>query len=191
MTHYLDKLKSKKIVIGGATGAVGREFLKILSEDQIPSQNLTLLASKKSAGKQITYLKKKLTIKEMTKDSFEGQDIAFFSAGSKISKYFKEACISANCILIDNSSAFRMEKDTPLVIPEINPLNAKKHKGVISNPNCSTIIMLMAIFPIYQKYKIKRIIVSTYQAASGAGQEAMEELKNSTRAFLERKGIYS
>ena len=184
-SHYdFSDLKSKKILVAGATGAVGNEFLRILSKNNIPAENIRLVASERSAGKKIEYLSHKILVEKLDKDSFKDSEIALFSAGSKISRQFWDACLAQNCLLIDNSSAFRMDKDTPLVIPEINPEAIAKHKGVIANPNCSTIIMLMAVYPIHQHFPVKRIVVSTYQSASGAGFRAMEELKSSTRAFL-------
>ena len=183
--HYdFSDLRSKKILVVGVTGAVGREFLRILSENNIPVENLRLAASERSAGKKIEYLSHKILVEKLDENSFRNSEIALFSAGSKISRRFRDACLVQDCLLVDNSSAFRMDKDTPLVIPEVNPEAVVNHKGVIANPNCSTIIMLMAVYPIHKYFPIKRIIVSTYQSASGAGFRAMEELKSSTRAFL-------
>ena len=184
--HYdFSVLRSKKIVIVGATGLVGTEFLRILSQSNIPAKNLRLFASERSAGKKIDYLGSAVIIEKLDEGSFGDAEIALFSAGSLVSRKFKEVCLASNCLLIDNSSAFRLDKDTPLVIPEINPEAVKNHKGIIANPNCSTIIMLMAVYPIHKQFPVEKIIVSTYQAASGAGFSGMEELRRSTKAFLE------
>lgn len=177
----------KSIAIVGATGAVGIEFLSILEKINFPIKELRLLASSRSAGKELTFKKQKIKVQELKPDSFKGIDIALFSAGSSISKKYEQDVVDSHCVLIDNSSAFRMRKNTPLVIPEINPDDALKHKGVIANPNCSTIIMLMGTYPLHAQFPIKKAVVSTYQAASGAGWEAMEELKGSTQAILESK----
>ena len=183
--HYdFSDIRSKKILIAGVTGAVGSEFLRILSESNIPAENLRLAASERSAGKKIEYLSQEIPVEKLDENSFRDPDIALFSAGSKISQRFRDACLAQDCLLVDNSSAFRMDKDTPLVIPEVNPEAVARHKGVIANPNCSTIIMLMAVYPIHRRFPVKKIVVSTYQSASGAGFRAMEELKSSTRAFL-------
>ena len=184
MSYNFNSLKNKQIAIVGVSGAVGREFLKILEKASIPAKNIIPLASERSAGQNIPYLNTHLTVQKLTHNSFYGIDIALFSAGSPVSKEFRKACEESKCIIVDNSSAFRMEEGVPLIVPEINPQDIKKHNGVIANPNCSTIIMLMAVFPIHQKYKVKRIVVSTYQAASGAGWAAMEELKQATQSYL-------
>ncbi len=179
-----------KVAIVGATGAVGVEFLHVLERRNFPVSELVLLASKRSAGTSLTFKGKSIVVQELTQDSFAGCDIALFSAGGSISKQYRDACVNAGCLMVDNSSAFRMEDGVPLVIPEINPEEAKKAlvknggKGVIANPNCSTIIALMALAPLHRAAGIKRLVASTYQAASGAGHAAMEELKDSTRAFL-------
>ena len=180
-------MSAKTYAIAGATGAVGREFIDVLEKLDLPVKELKLLASRRSAGSKIKFKGEELVVEELTDDSFKGIDIALFSAGSGISKKYEKSVVDSSAVLIDNSSAFRMRTGTPLVIPEINPEDAKKHQGVIANPNCSTIIMLMAVYPLHQKYPVKRIIASTYQAASGAGQAAMEELKKSTAAALENK----
>jgi len=177
----------KNIAIAGATGAVGQEFLKIFEQDNFPIKSLKLLASARSAGTTMKFNGEDIIIEELTEKSFEGVDIALFSAGSSITKKFSQATVDAGAVLIDNSSAYRMTDNVPLIIPEINPQEAKNHQGIIANPNCSTIIMLMAVFPIHQKFPVKKIIVSTYQAASGAGWEAMEELKHASQAILDNK----
>ncbi|HNE19382.1 MAG TPA: aspartate-semialdehyde dehydrogenase [Turneriella sp.] len=180
-------MAGKHVVIAGASGAVGIEFMSVLERLNFPVASLRLLATKRSAGKNLRFKGEEITIEEMTKDSFKGADVALFSAGSSVSKEFEKAVTDANCVMVDNSSAFRMREGTPLVVPEINPEDAKKHSGVIANPNCSTIILLMGVYPLHRKYPVRRLVVSTYQAASGAGWAAMEELKDSTRAVLDGK----
>ncbi len=173
------------VAVAGATGAVGVEFLSVLERLEFPVKNLKLLASARSAGKKMKFKGTELLVEEMKPDSFKGIDIALFSAGSALSKEYETHVHQAGAVMIDNSSAFRMREGTPLVIPEINPQDALLHKGTIANPNCSTIIMLMAVFPLHQKYPVKRIVVSTYQAASGGGYAAMQELTESTKAYLQ------
>ncbi len=182
-----------KVAIIGATGAVGVEFMQVLERRKFPITELTLWASKRSAGTTLPFKGKDITVRELTKDSFAGMDLALFSAGSKISKDYREACVAAKCLMVDNSSAFRMEEGVPLVVPEINPGEAAKAlhknggKGVIANPNCTTIIALMALAPLHRTVPIKRLVAATYQAASGAGHAAMVELQEGTRAYLEGK----
>ncbi len=182
-----------KVAIVGATGAVGVEFMNVLERRNFPVSDLVLLASKRSAGTTLTFKGKPYVVQELTKDSFIGCQLALFSASGAISKEYREACVKAGCLMVDNSSAFRMEDGVPLVVPEINPQEAKKAlqvnggKGVIANPNCTTIIALMALAPLHREAKIKRLVAATYQAASGAGHAAMEELKDSTRAWLDGK----
>src|SRR5574344_3090108 len=169
-------MKKYNVAILGATGAVGGEFLKLIEERNFPFAELRLLASARSAGKQIEFMGKTYTVQEATKDSFEGIDIALFAGGS-ISKEFAPYAVKAGAVVIDNSSTFRMDPDVPLIVPEINPQAILKHHGIIANPNCSTIIMVMALKPLYDLSRIKRIIVSTYQAASGAGKDGLDELE--------------
>ena len=169
-------MKRYNVAILGATGVVGQEFLKLIEERNFPFAELKLLASKRSAGKKINFMGKEYTVEEATDNSFNGVDIALF-AGGAASKVFAPAAVKAGAIVIDNSSAFRMDKDVPLVVPEVNPEAIAKHKGIIANPNCSTIIMVMALKPLDTVAKIRRIVVSTYQAVSGAGKEAMAELE--------------
>lgn len=176
------------IAIMGATGAVGQEFLKLIEERNFPFNNLKLLASSRSAGKKINFMGKEYTVEETTHDSFENVDIALFAGGSA-SKTFAPSAVKAGAVVIDNSSAFRMDSDVPLVVPEVNPEAIKRHKGIIANPNCSTIIMVMALKPIYDLAKIKRIVVSTYQAVSGGGKEAMEELENQVNAIVNKEEV--
>lgn len=156
-----------------------------MEELQFPVKELKLLASKRSAGTILEFHNTPLKVEEMTPQSFRGVELALFSAGSSVSKEYEKHVTGAGAIMIDNSSAFRLRENTPLVIPEINPEDVKHHQGVIANPNCSTIIMLMGVYPLHRKYPVRHIVVSTYQAASGAGWAAMEELKESTRAALE------
>lgn len=172
------------IAILGATGAVGQEFLRLIEERNFPFKNLKLLASKRSAGKKIAFMGKEYTVEEANEAAFHDVDIALFAGGS-ISKVFAPVAVAAGAIVIDNSSAFRLDPKVPLVVPEVNPQDIKKHQGIIANPNCSTIIMLMALKPLYDYAKIKRVVVSTYQAVSGAGREAMEELTYQTKAELQ------
>lgn len=177
-------MKKYNVAILGATGAVGTEFLKLIEERNFPYAELRLLASKRSAGKRIDFMGKTYTIEEATKDSFEGIDIALFAGGS-ISKEFAPYAVKAGAVVIDNSSAYRMDPEVPLVVPEVNPQAILKHKGIIANPNCSTIIMVMALKPLYDMAKIKRIVVSTYQAVSGAGKEGIDELTDQVKASAE------
>jgi len=176
-----------KVAIAGATGAVGVEFLRCLEERHFPMASLRLLASARSRGKKMTFAGREIEVEEMTKDSFAGIDIAFFSAGGSLSKEFGPIAVKAGAVVVDNSSAFRMDPSVPLVIPEINPEAIEAHKGIIANPNCSTIIGIVPLWPIHRKNRIKRLIAATYQAASGAGAAAMEELAESTRAYLENR----
>lgn len=178
------KKKTYHVAIMGATGAVGEEMLKILEERDFPVGRLVLLASARSVGKKYRFKGQDLFVQELKEDSFKDIDIVLASAGGSISKQFAPAAVSAGAVVIDNTSAFRMDPNVPLVIPEINPKDIKKHQGIIANPNCSTIIMLVPVWPIYRANKVKRIIVSTYQAASGAGAKAMKELEDQSRDIL-------
>lgn len=179
-------MKKYNVAILGVTGAVGTEFLKLIEERNFPYAELRLLASKRSAGKQIEFMGKTYTVQEATKDSFAGIDIALFAGGS-VSKEFAPYAVEAGAVVIDNSSAFRMDPEVPLVVPEVNPQAILKHKGIIANPNCSTIIMVMALKPLYDMAKIKRIVVSTYQAVSGAGKEGIDELTDQVKDFADGK----
>ena len=178
---------SKVVAIVGATGAVGVEFLKCLDERKFPLKELRLLASARSAGREMQFKNQTLKVTELTERSFDGVDIALFSAGSGISKKFAPAAVKAGAVVVDNSSAFRMDAGVPLVVPEINPEAIKTHKGVIANPNCSAIISITPLWPIHKVNPIRRLNIATYQAASGAGAAAMEELEASTRAYLDGK----
>ena len=179
--------KSYSVAVAGATGAVGVEMIKMLEQRNFPLKSLKLLASSRSAGKKMTFRGEELTVEEMTEASFKGVDIALFSAGASISRQFRQAVTDAGCVMIDNSSAFRMEDDVPLVVPEVNPEDVKWHKGVIANPNCSTIIMLVPVAPLHRAFGLKRLVASTYQAASGAGAKGMDELLRQTRDVLDGK----
>ncbi len=181
-------MKKYNVAILGATGAVGQEFLNLIEERNFPFAELKLLASKRSAGKKIQFMGKEYTVEEATDASFEGIDIALF-AGGAASKTFAPAAVKAGAVVIDNSSAFRMDPEVPLVVPEVNPEAIASHKGIIANPNCSTIIMVMALKPLYDVSKIKRIVVSTYQAVSGGGKEAMAELEEQVKAINEGREV--
>ena len=181
-------MKKYNVAILGATGAVGQEFLKLIEERNFPFAELRLLASSRSAGTEIPFMGKKYIVEEATSESFKDIDIALFAGGS-ISTEFAPYAVKAGAVVIDNSSAFRMDPEVPLVVPEVNPQAILKHKGIIANPNCSTIIMVMALKPIYDLAKIKRIIVSTYQAVSGAGKEGIDELTNQVKAYSEGKAM--
>lgn len=172
------------VAILGATGAVGTELLALLEERNFPLGNLKLLASERSAGKSISFAGKDLVIEAVTESSFDDVDIVLASAGGSISKKWLPIATKAGAISIDNSSAFRMHPDVPLVVPEVNPEAAAQHKGIIANPNCTTILMTVAIYPLHQVQPIQRIVVSTYQSASGAGARAMEEVKVQSQAML-------
>ena len=180
--------KNYKLAIVGATGLVGRTFLKVLEEKNLPGFEYTLFCSKKSAGKVIKFLGKDYITQELTENSFdEGFDFALFSAGGETSKKFAPIAKSKGCIVIDNSSAFRMDKDVPLIVPEVNPECIKEHNGIIANPNCSTIQAVVPLKPLDDKYKIKRIVYSTYQAVSGAGKKGLDDLlKKNTGNNLEK-----
>ncbi len=177
-------MKNYKLAIVGATGVVGRCILKVLEEKNLPISKYVLFASSKSAGKQISFMKENYTIQELTEDSFcEGFDFAIFSAGASVAKKFAPIAVKNGCVVIDNSSAFRMNCDVPLIVPEVNSEDIKANKGIIANPNCSTIQAVVALKPLDDKYNIKRIVYSTYQAVSGAGSKGILDLENSINAF--------
>ncbi len=175
------------LAIAGVTGAVGQELLQILEQRDFPFDSLKMLASSRSAGKQITFKGTTYTVEELTKDSFAGVDIALFSAGGGRSKEFAAAAVAAGAVVVDNTSAFRMDPDVPLVVPEINAGAIADHKGIIANPNCSTIIGIVPVWPLHQKNPVTRMTVSTYQAASGAGLIAMQELETQSQEILDGK----
>jgi aspartate-semialdehyde dehydrogenase len=171
-------MKSKPhVAVVGATGAVGIEMIETLEKRHFPVGQLTLLASARSVGKTLPFGGRQIAVKELTKGSFAGIDLALFSAGTAISKEFAPIAAQAGCVVVDNSSAFRMDDAVPLVIPEINPGDLKSHRGIIANPNCTTAITLMALYPLHQAFGVTRIFASTYQAVSGTGAKAIEELK--------------
>jgi aspartate-semialdehyde dehydrogenase len=169
--------KNPSVAIVGATGAVGVEMIKTLEKRNFPVGKLTLLASARSTGKKQTFRGTEVAVKELTRDSFAGVDIALFSAGGSISREFAPIAAAAGCVVIDNSSAFRMDDAVPLVIPEINAADVKRHKGIIANPNCTTAVTLMALYPLHQAFNVRRIFAASYQAVSGTGAKAIEELK--------------
>ena len=177
-------MSSPNVAVVGATGAVGVEFLQCLEERNFPMSELRLLASARSKGKTMKFKGTTIVIEELTPASFKGVDIALFSAGGAISRELCPVAAKAGAVAVDNSSAFRMDPNVPLVIPEINPDAIATHKGIIANPNCSTIIAITPLWPIHKKNRIRRLIAATYQAASGAGAAAMEELRASTEAYI-------
>ena len=185
-------MKKIKLAVVGATGLVGRTVLKILEEYNLPITEYVFFASSRSAGSTIEFLNKKYIIKELKDDSFdEGFNYAIFSAGGDTSKHFSPIAASKGCIVIDNSSAFRMEENVPLIVPEVNPEEIVKHKGIIANPNCSTIQAVVPLKILDDLYTIKRIIYSTYQAVSGAGQKGVEDLENGLKGKTPQKFPYS
>jgi len=175
------------VAILGSSGAVGKELLALLEERSFPIEKLILLASHRSAGETQSFRGTELKVQETTQDSFENVDLILASAGSSISRKWKDAIKSSGALMIDNSSAFRMEEDVPLIVPEVNPADASKHKGLISNPNCTTILLALVLSPLTRHIPIKRIVVSTYQSASGAGAMAMEELEKLSQEVLDGK----
>ncbi|WP_371369098.1 Aspartate-semialdehyde dehydrogenase [Sporomusa rhizae] len=181
-------MKKYNVAILGATGAVGQEFLKLIEERNFPFNELKLLASERSAGKTIEFMGRSYIVEEATPDSFKDVQIALFAGGS-ISKTLAPEAAKRGAVVIDNSSAFRMDPDVPLIVPEVNPEAIKNHKGIIANPNCSTIIMVMALKPIYDAAKIKRIVVSTYQAVSGGGKEAIDELTDQVESLVAGRSV--
>ena len=179
--------KNVSVAILGATGAVGQELLELLAERDFPLKELKLLASPRSAGKKIVFQDRAITVEAVEADSFAGVDIVLASAGGSTSKAWAQAAVDAGAVVIDNSSAFRMDDNVPLIVPEINPEAAATHQGIIANPNCTTILMGVAIYPLHQMQPIKRIVVSTYQSASGAGARAMAEAQAQARDILDGK----
>lgn len=177
------------VAVVGATGAVGQEFLRVLEQRNFPYEKITFLASHRSAGKPLTFKGQTHKVVELTEDSFKGVDLALFSAGGSVSKKYAPLAAQAGAVVVDNTSAFRMDPNTPLVVPEVNPQDIKWHKGIIANPNCSTIIMVVPVWPLYKLCPIERIVVSTYQAASGAGYQAMLELEQQSRDVLAGKPV--
>ncbi len=179
----------KNIAIVGATGAVGQEMIKVIERRKVPCKGLKLLASAKSAGKSLDFRGNSLEVEELTEKSFAGIDVALFSAGSDISRKFAPLAVAAGAVVVDNSSAFRQEESVPLIVPEINAEEIAKHQGIIANPNCTTAITLMALYPLHQTFGVKRVIASSYQAVSGSGNEGIDELKQQVQAVSEGKEI--
>jgi aspartate-semialdehyde dehydrogenase len=181
--------KTPHVAVVGATGAVGIEMLKVLERRRFPVGQLTLLASARSVGKKLTFAGKETTVTELTKDSFKGIDIALFSAGGSISREFAPIAAAAGCVVVDNSSAFRQDDRVPLVVPEINAADVRNHHGILANPNCTTAITLMALYPLHRAFGVKRIIASSYQAVSGTGAKAIEELERQVQQIASGQPI--
>ena len=176
-----------KVGIVGATGAVGREMIKILEERNFPVKDLKLLASARSVGVKLEFKGEEIAVEELKENSFDGLDLALFSAGASVSKQFAPIAAKKGCVVVDNSSAWRMDPEVPLVVPEVNPGDLYDHKNIIANPNCSTIQMVVVLKPLHDAAKIKRVVVSTYQAVSGTGQKGIEELQTQVRALFNMK----
>ncbi len=185
----MEKKSSYDVAVVGATGAVGQQIIRLLEDRNFPINNLKLLSSSRSEGKIITFKGKKIVVEEATPKSFSNIDFAFFSAGGNVSKLLVNSAVYAGALVIDNTNAFRMDDDVPLIVPEVNMVEFKKHKGIIANPNCSTIQMVSALKPLYDVYGIDRIIVSTYQAVSGAGNLAINEMLKQTQQVLNDEEI--
>jgi aspartate-semialdehyde dehydrogenase len=181
--------KQYRVGIMGATGAVGATMMQILEERHFPLAELRLLASSRSAGKRLKFRGEELAVQELKETSFQGLDIVLASAGASVSRQFASCAVNAGAVVVDNTSAFRMEPDVPLVVPEVNPEDIFKHKGIIANPNCSTIIMLVPLKPLHDAARIKRIVVSTYQAVSGTGAQAIAELDSQARQYVHGQPI--
>jgi aspartate-semialdehyde dehydrogenase len=184
--QQMSNQKQFNVAVVGATGAVGEQIIKLLAERNFPINELKLLSSARSAGRRIQFQGKEITVEEASPDSFKGVDIALFSAGGNISKALAPHAVAAGAVCIDNTNAYRMDPETPLIVPEVNIEKINEHKGIIANPNCSTIQMVAALKPLYDRYGISRIIVSTYQAVSGAGALAIDEMKRQTKDILEK-----
>ena len=178
-------MKGYKVAIVGATGMVGQEFIKVLEQRNFPMDSIHLLASDRSAGKKLFVSHREIVVEETVPESFKKIDIALFSAGAETSRYFSPIAAQSGAVVIDNSSAFRMDPKVPLVVPEVNPEDIKWHKGIIANPNCSTIQLVVALYPLHRVNPIKRIIAATYQAVSGTGSAAVEELTEQAKQVLE------
>ena len=181
--------KNPRVAVVGATGAVGREMLEVLAQRDFPASEVVPFASARSAGTKVEFKGGELTVRELKEDSFEGFDLALFSAGGSTSEKFAPLAAKAGCVVVDNSSAWRMDPACPLVVPEVNPNDLSWHKGIIANPNCSTIQMVVALKPLHDAAKIKRIVVSTYQAVSGTGQKAITELETQVAKLMNGKEI--
>lgn len=178
-------MKGYRVAIVGATGLVGQEFVKILEQRNFPMDSIQLLASDRSAGRKLFVNHREIEVTETVSESFKEIDIAFFSAGTEISRHFSPIAVQSGAVVVDNSAAFRMVSTVPLVVPEVNPEDIKRHKGIIANPNCSTIQMVMALYPLHKANPIKRIIVDTYQAVSGTGSAAVDELTTQAKQVLD------
>ncbi len=183
--------KEFNVIVAGATGVVGKQMIECLEEREFPVKNIKFLSSSRSAGKKLQFMGEDVVVEEMTRDSFNGYDIAVFSAGGAASKQFAPAAADSGCVVVDNSSAWRMDPDIPLVVPEVNPhaVAGYKNKGIIANPNCSTIQMVVALNPVYRKFGIKRLVISTYQAVSGSGKKALDELLEQSKDILNFKEV--
>ena len=175
---------SYRVGIVGATGAVGQELIALLQAHAFPLAELRLLASARSAGRSIDFGGKKLTVQEATPDAFTGLNLAFFAAGGSVSKALAPEAVKRGCLVIDKSSAYRMERDVPLVVPEINPHTLRNHRGIIASPNCSTAVALMALYPLHRAFGLKRVVFSTYQSVSGTGADAVTELEAQVQAYV-------
>jgi len=178
-------MKGYNVAIVGATGLVGQEFIKVLEQRNFPMTSIQLLASERSIGKRLFVAHQEIEVKETVSESFKGIDIALFSAGTEISRYFSPIAAQSGAVVIDNSSAFRMTDTVPLVVPEVNPEDIKRHRGIIANPNCSTIQLVVALYPLHKVNPIKRIITATYQAVSGTGSAAVDELTAQAKQVLD------
>lgn len=181
--------KNPIVAVVGATGAVGREMLKTLEQRNFPAEKVIALASSRSAGSKIEFKDQELSVQELKEDSFKGIDIAVFSAGGETSEKFAPVAVKSGCVVVDNSNAWRMDENVPLIVPEVNPQDLEKHKGIIANPNCSTIQMVVVLKPLHDAGQIKRVIVSTYQAVSGSGQKAVKELEEQVKDLFSMKEI--
>ncbi|WP_071518192.1 aspartate-semialdehyde dehydrogenase [Geitlerinema sp. PCC 9228] len=179
--------ESYNVAILGATGAVGTELLAILENCEMPVANLKLLASERSAGRSLMFCGEKLYVEAVAEHSFQNVDLVLASAGSSQAKYWAPKAVEAGAVVVDNSSAFRMDPQVPLVVPEVNPQAADKHQGIVANPNCTTILMAVAVYPLHQVQAVQRLVAATYQSASGAGAKAMEELKRQAQAILDQE----
>ena len=184
-------MKQYRVAIVGATGLVGQEFIRILEQRDFPMSSVRLLASDRSAGRKLFVRHEEIEVEETVPESFENIDIALFSAGGDTSRHFSPMAARAGAVVVDNSSAFRMDPGVPLVVPEVNPEDIKWHRGIIANPNCSTIQMVVALYPLHKVNPIKRVIVDTYQAVSGTGSAAVEELTTQTKQVLEGQEVVS
>lgn len=187
----MSNVKKYNVAVVGATGAVGQKILETLEKKDFPVGQLKLLSSSRSAGTKMKFKNEIYTVEEAKPESFKGIDIALFSAGGSVSQALAHEAVANGAVVVDNTSAFRMDKEVPLVVPEVNEADIKSHKGIIANPNCSTIQMVAALKPIQDKYDLKRVIVSTYQAVSGAGTEAVDELKDQSQAFLNGEDLHA